>query len=138
MSELGRIALTNAVTASVLGAIVACCARWIRRPALAHALWLVVLLDLVLPPVIPLALLPPIDAAPRPPVAAAPPAVAVDVVAATPADLTPAILVSLWLAGAAAVVFLAATRARRFGRGLREAPSAPDELQARAHALAAQ
>jgi beta-lactamase regulating signal transducer with metallopeptidase domain len=52
-----RIGLTNAVLATLLALAVAGVTRWCRRPALIHALWLLVLLKLVTPPlfIIPMA-----------------------------------------------------------------------------------
>jgi beta-lactamase regulating signal transducer with metallopeptidase domain len=45
-----QIALVNAVLAALLACVVALIARKVRRPALVHALWLVVLVKLVTPP----------------------------------------------------------------------------------------
>jgi beta-lactamase regulating signal transducer with metallopeptidase domain len=45
-----EIALTNAVVATVLAVMVAAASRLLRRPAGAHALWLLVLIKLVTPP----------------------------------------------------------------------------------------
>lgn len=50
MPALLQIALINAVLATLLACVVALVARKVRRPALVHALWLVVLFKLVTPP----------------------------------------------------------------------------------------
>jgi beta-lactamase regulating signal transducer with metallopeptidase domain len=48
--------LSNALTATLLAVAVAAVTRVCRRPALAHALWLLVLLKLVTPPLLPVSL----------------------------------------------------------------------------------
>src|SRR5258708_4579500 len=53
MSGLLEIALSNAVVATMLALLAAGIARVYRRPALTHSLWLLVLLKLVTPPIIP-------------------------------------------------------------------------------------
>ncbi len=53
MSGLLEIALSNAVVATMLALLAAGIARMYRRPALTHSLWLLVLLKLVTPPIIP-------------------------------------------------------------------------------------
>lgn len=50
MSTLLQIALVNAVLATLLACLVALIGRKVRRPALTHALWVVVLMKLVTPP----------------------------------------------------------------------------------------
>ena len=50
MDTLLGVGLGNAVAATVLAVAVAVVARCCRRPALAHSLWLLVLLKLVTPP----------------------------------------------------------------------------------------
>ena len=45
-----QVGLTNSVMALALAALAACVGRWSRRPAVAHGLWLLVLLKLVTPP----------------------------------------------------------------------------------------
>jgi beta-lactamase regulating signal transducer with metallopeptidase domain len=67
-----RIGLTNAVLATFLALAVAGVARWWRRPALVHALWLLVLLKLVTPPFVIVPIAWPADAAPGPAAAEAP------------------------------------------------------------------
>jgi beta-lactamase regulating signal transducer with metallopeptidase domain len=66
-----QTALSNAVVASALALVAVLVGRFCRRPALAHGLWLLVLLKLVTPPLVPV----PIDwpAPPEPQTAAAAP-----------------------------------------------------------------
>src|SRR5712692_7486203 len=66
MSTILEIAVSNAVVASLLALLAAGISRWYRRPALAHSLWLLVLLKLVTPPIIPVQTSWIIPAAPNP------------------------------------------------------------------------
>lgn len=70
MERLLSIGLSNALAAAALAVLAALACRAWRRPALAHALWLLVLLKLLTPPVwtVPVAGLPPAREAPVPPV----------------------------------------------------------------------
>ena len=52
MSTLLALALANAACAAVLAVPAYLVSRYTRRPALAHALWLLVLLKLITPPLI--------------------------------------------------------------------------------------
>ena len=54
--DLLQLGLSNAVLATLLAILVAILAAVCRRPALTHALWLLVLLKLVTPPLLPVAL----------------------------------------------------------------------------------
>src|ERR687887_524383 len=56
MDTLLEVGLANALLAAGLGLAVALVTRVWRRPALAHALWLLVLLKLITPPLVPLRL----------------------------------------------------------------------------------
>ena len=56
MQTLLEIGLGNAVVAAALALFAAAVSRLVRRPALGHALWLLVLLKLVTPPLFPLSL----------------------------------------------------------------------------------
>jgi len=51
MSTLLEVGIRNAAMATVLAMFVAVVVRFARRPALSHALWLLVLLRLVMPPI---------------------------------------------------------------------------------------
>jgi hypothetical protein len=54
VDALLRLLLTNAAAAGLLAVLAFAVSRVVRRPALAHGLWLVALLKLVTPPVVPL------------------------------------------------------------------------------------
>jgi len=54
MESLVHIMLSNAIAATILAVVVAGLGRTCRRPALIHSLWLVVMLKLITPPVVPL------------------------------------------------------------------------------------
>jgi beta-lactamase regulating signal transducer with metallopeptidase domain len=62
VSDLAGIALANALSATALALVVGATARLVRRPGLIHALWLLVLLDLLTPPVLVIGVLPSLDA----------------------------------------------------------------------------
>ena len=47
MSALIAFPVLNAACATVLACLVALACRWVKRPAAAHVLWLVVLLELL-------------------------------------------------------------------------------------------
>ncbi len=66
MDFLAQAALSNAVVVSVLAPIVLVVNRLARRPALAHRLWLLLLIKLVTPPLIPLILSWPVNPPPQP------------------------------------------------------------------------
>ena len=51
MDTLLHVGLGNALAATVLALLAAATGRLCRRPAVTHALWLLVLLKLVTPPV---------------------------------------------------------------------------------------
>jgi beta-lactamase regulating signal transducer with metallopeptidase domain len=53
-----RLVLTNAAAAAAVAAVALVVPRVVRRPAVAHALWLLALVKLVTPPLVPLPLLP--------------------------------------------------------------------------------
>src|SRR5207248_7498398 len=55
-ADLLEAGLSNLLVAAALAALAAAVARWGKRPALAHGLWVLVLLKLVTPPVVPLSL----------------------------------------------------------------------------------
>src|SRR5262245_60860587 len=52
MSSFLTVVLSNAVVAAGLAVLAALAGRVVRRPALAHAIWLLVLLKLVTPPLL--------------------------------------------------------------------------------------
>jgi beta-lactamase regulating signal transducer with metallopeptidase domain len=160
VDALLRLLLTNAAAAGLLAVLAFAVSRVVRRPALAHALWLVALLKLVTPPVVPLPCFPawrsrPL-AAPAPPMVVAmgtslqpaPAATAAAVSGAgsvrqtkgeappAPATLVrPAIAVVL-VSGALCVLLLGAVRFARFRRLLAHAEPAPAAILERADAIA--
>jgi TonB family protein len=118
-----EIALANAGSALLLAAAVGIASRYIRRPAVTHLLWALVLLRLLIPPVFELPLLP----APAAPIAVAPAAAPVALpafpekaaVVAEPSgfDITASgVALMLWLLGALLVAGLATLRVISFGR----------------------
>ena len=163
MDALLRLLLTNAAAAGLLAVLAFAVSRVVRRPALAHGLWLVALLKLVTPPVVPLPLLPawrslPALAKPAPPMvvpmgtrlqpapAATAEAAAVSSArwirqteGAAPTALArlvkPAIAVVL-VSGALCVLLLGAVRFARFRRLLAHAEPAPAAILERADAIA--
>src|SRR5262245_3529771 len=56
MESLVHAMLGNALAATALAIIVAVASRALRRPALIHGLWLVVMIKLITPPVVPVSL----------------------------------------------------------------------------------
>ncbi len=52
MAQLAYLAIANAMLAALLGLLVWWISRWIRRPALVHVLWILVLVRLVTPPLL--------------------------------------------------------------------------------------
>src|SRR5437588_843865 len=52
METLLQVGLSNAVMAAVIAVLVAVIARIWRRPAVVHALWILVLLKLITPPLV--------------------------------------------------------------------------------------
>src|SRR5690349_15719540 len=54
MDSFAQAALSNAVIVSILAPVVLLVDRAARRPALAHRLWLLLLIKLVTPPLVPL------------------------------------------------------------------------------------
>ena len=54
MSWLIETALANAAVAIVLAAVITLVGRWVRRPAMLHLLWVLVLIKLVTPPLLPI------------------------------------------------------------------------------------
>jgi beta-lactamase regulating signal transducer with metallopeptidase domain len=154
VDTLLTVGLGNALAAGVL-ALVAAAGTRLGRPALAHALWLAVLVKLVTPPLwfVPL---PWPDERPTPAAAEdlpppGPPATResrVDAETALPVSLPnepgpagapvpwPVLAAGCWLGGSVAWWAVAGWRLRRFHRLLREARPAPAEVVARAQRLA--
>jgi beta-lactamase regulating signal transducer with metallopeptidase domain len=147
VSGLVAVGLTNAASATLLALVAAGVARFVRRPALVHGLWLLVLLELLTPPVLVVSVLPTLD---RTEPAAKMPAVASEVAAVAltlseppvvPAPVGQALtwgqLASgVWIVCAAALLLLAIVRGVRFERLLGRGGIAPSPLRARAETLA--
>jgi bla regulator protein BlaR1 len=158
VETLLHVGLSNALLATLLALLAALVGRCCRRPAVRHGLWLLVLLKLVTPPLLPLDL--PWPAAPAP---AAEPVVAatlipaeVDAVSAEeeggaaemlslPAPPTPVapaavsgemVVGAVWLTGSLLWLAVAALRVARFQHLLRHARPAPAALQEQAEHLA--
>jgi beta-lactamase regulating signal transducer with metallopeptidase domain len=143
------IVLFNAFTATALALVVAVAGRRTKRPALIHALWLVVLLKLVSPPVLEVALVPRFAPArglgPQERAAeetrseAARTRVSPSRASAEAPSLGGARLGEMLLAvavtGACAVLGVAIVRTIRFRRRVRGAREAPAELLARVASL---
>jgi beta-lactamase regulating signal transducer with metallopeptidase domain len=159
VEALLSIALVNAITATLLAVVVAAIARLYRRPAVLHALWLLVLLKLITPPLVPLKV-----TWPRSPdvvTARADSSVVFSELPATSestetmpdesllefeSDVSPpapqthvsgaAILLALWLFGSLAWWTIAGVRLLRLHRLLREARIAPEDVREQARRLA--
>jgi beta-lactamase regulating signal transducer with metallopeptidase domain len=162
MDTLLHVGLGNAVLAGVLAIVVGLLLRILRRPALAHALWLLVLLKLVTPPLVSLPcpwpageaepLAPTGDTQEEAPGAAdaelgpvvleppqgIEPSPATAPVAPVQARVSwPVIVLAVWLAGSAAWGLLLVSRLARLRLLLREARPAPPAVLRRARELAA-
>src|SRR5580704_4844110 len=56
MESFVHTLLSNALAATVLAVVATCLARACRRPAVTHSLWLLVMVKLITPPLVPIAL----------------------------------------------------------------------------------
>lgn len=148
---------SNIIVAAAIAAVAFACGRWAGRPALAHALWLLVLLKLATPPLfaLPIRVLPaesavtvstpeptlePAIASGIPEIAPAPSPIASLPMTVEPIPKITAVqsprtavswrttLTTIWLAGAATWIGLTFLHIRRFHRYLRFAISAPEEF----------
>jgi beta-lactamase regulating signal transducer with metallopeptidase domain len=161
MESLLWLALSNAILATllaVLGAVIAC---FCRRPTVRHALWLLVFLKLITPPLMPLSVTWPRSEESKPPPAVlllpepgpseaipslpeSTPTIGAATVRERPDPPLPygrgsvfsLALVIVWLGGALAWWSVAAVRVRRFQRWLRQARPAPPDVQEQARRLA--
>jgi beta-lactamase regulating signal transducer with metallopeptidase domain len=148
MTGLVATGLANAAVATLLAVVVWAMDRLVRRPALAHAMWTLVLLKLLAPPLLvaPIAISWAHDFADQAPFAAAAadssPAAAFPDHRLRAAVLTFArqhgwtILAAAWGAGSLAWLVLLGCRVRRFARLLRWATPAPGGLQRTAAVIA--
>lgn len=151
MRWLVEIVVINSLTAGLLAVLAAILARWIRRPAILHALWLLVLLKLVTPPVVPVEALPVLDAgAGRPASAATGVAVALEDAGRSVAPPPPAVerktladqttigrvAGGAWIGGSLLLVGLVVVRYARFRRLIADSVPAPPPLRRRTEWLA--
>ena len=151
MATLLNIAVSNTLAAVVLALVVAIVSKLVHRPALTHALWVIVLLKLLTTPLWTIHVR-----------VAAPPAQSANVKQTTPPDApdvvqqtaaAPVVIPSrssttrllsgslqgvlfVWGIGSALYLAIAVARLRRFSRLLRFARPAPHEVQAQARGLA--
>jgi beta-lactamase regulating signal transducer with metallopeptidase domain len=149
MERIVAVVLTNAVLATGLALAAALVCLRLRRPAVAHALWLLVLAKLLVPPLWEVRVLP---SRPAPEHHAAV-STGDTTLGGRLADLAriapveggraPAVQLSptsaattVWVAGAITVAILAALRVGRFRRLVRDAPPAPPALEAEVRSLA--
>jgi beta-lactamase regulating signal transducer with metallopeptidase domain len=163
MPSLLCLALSNAVLATILAVIVAVIARCCRRPAVRHALWLLVLLKLVTPPLLPLSIAWPRSDEIEPQPAELPQSA---IVLPSESELSEPdapipemplgaltqprsssdspsrdefwipFLIAIWLGGALTWWMVAAVRLGKFQRLLRQARPAPVDVQEQARRLA--
>jgi beta-lactamase regulating signal transducer with metallopeptidase domain len=141
MEGLFGIVAIKACAAVLLALAAATAGRYLKRPTLIHMLWIVVLLELLVPPLIEVGIVPRnlLPGAPGAPPAATIPAGPEVTVAelssheqATTMSLAstlPLALGALWLAGAIAVLALAVVRLCRFGRLLANTTAPPAEMR---------
>jgi beta-lactamase regulating signal transducer with metallopeptidase domain len=154
-SVVGIVAI-KACAAVLLALAAALAGRCSKRPALVHALWIVVLLELLVPPLLEVGVIPRTALLPAGhPAPLTTTAVQVETVAAghepaarparadrdptgaSLAALWPMALGAIWTAGALGVLSLAVIRVRRFGRLLGNATEPPGEMRSAAGRLAA-
>src|SRR4051794_32499749 len=118
--------VSNVLLASLLALAAWIVQRWLRRPAIAHLLWVLVLVKLVTPPLVSVSLQePPANSACLNGTCSCGPHV--QSTALTP---LPWVLLAAWSAGAAATGWIAWRRWNRFRSLLAHAVPAPPEWQA--------
>ena len=128
MQPLTEILLINAASVALLALVVALIGRVIKRPAVMHVLWLLVLLKLLTPPVFEIAALPRLDSLIAAEADSAP--IPAELLLSLPADVrveTPrsglaAASVAIWIAGSALLLSLVIVRVVRFRRLLVASP----------------
>lgn len=128
---IAQAVLTNALLAAVLAALVASFSRRLAHPWMVRAAWLVILLRLLVPPVIPLRLSVPAQRAVNGVVEAAAEAfMAVPEPEATRSGASPNPWFLFWLTGALAVASLSGRQALRLAGLVRRGRPAPPDLTA--------
>jgi len=139
-----RIVLINTATASLLALAVALIGLALRRPAVMHVLWLIVLIKLFTPPLVE------VETLPSAWFSSTAETVAFENVPATAPTVTSmvspppasrglslsAIGVGIWFTGAASILLLALWRTSRFQRFVADSPEASPALLRRASTLA--
>jgi beta-lactamase regulating signal transducer with metallopeptidase domain len=164
MGTLIEIGLWNAAASAVLALLAAAVARLCRRPALTHTLWLLVLLKLVTPPLIPFSLSWPAAESPSQPAVGEPTVADAEPAESDPSEPDPILEEPegagaglpeplpaapaappipwhwwaglAWLAGSALWAGWVALHVVRFQRALRHARPAPASLRDEAECLA--
>ena len=145
---LGIVAI-KAFAVVILAAGAALAGRYVKRPAVMHLLWIVVLLQLLTPPILEVGVIPPTGhwssadraSALRPITAAASADTTNSADVGLPAkrgrsDWLLVAVLALWLSGTCGVLLLAIVRIRRFGRQLDRAVDAPATIQAAGERIA--
>lgn len=133
MDRVFEIALTNAVSATLIAVLVMCVRRYIQMPEVVRALWLVVLVRLLMPPLFELDVqwpqmpeTPVVVSSGWPVAPAVPPPLEV---AASKGLPLREVLAWIWLGGGLAVLALAVERIRRFRRLMASAKPGGEDLQ---------
>lgn len=133
-------AVSNTLVAGVVALVVVILSRWLRRPAILHLLWALVLLRLVAPAVIPVHVLPPAEAG-RVEIEGGAVAVATAGPASEPSSQplsVPDVLLGLWLAGAAVMTGVVSVRLWRARTIIRRAEPAPEGIRRQVAGVAAE
>jgi beta-lactamase regulating signal transducer with metallopeptidase domain len=127
--------LINAATATLLALAAALVGRFVKRPAVMHVLWLLVLLKLLTPPLFEVAALPRLDtllggnaAAPEIPFQLLL-ALPLEAPLEDPGNWPAVVAVAIWTAGSLWLLLLATVRAFRFRRLLAGSPPARSALR---------
>jgi len=139
MEHLLLISVSNAVTATILAVGVALLSWKIRRPAVLHLLWLLVLLRLLAPPLLDFGVLPAADSTAGVGSLALRPVPADATLAGAPTSaMQPVVLValSLWFPGSLLIAALIVVRTRRFRRILASGQPPHADLEARVERMA--
>ncbi len=133
MENVLSIVAAKACSVVALALAVALAGRYLKRPAVVHVLWIVVLLELLVPPVFEIGVLPRVELPQSD-------AALLSTVAAPPVPIPGGVLsfgtlwtvgaLAIWLAGSLGVTLLTAVRIRRFRQLLTDTTDAPAPLQA--------
>ncbi len=135
MENLLHIVTVKACSVVALALAAALAGRYLQRPALVHVLWIVVLLELLVPPVFEIGVLP--RAAGSVPIPRDLPLPAGIEAEYSVGALLGLGAIAVWLIGSLGMMLLAVLRIRRFRRLLTDTTDAPAPLQAVVARLAA-